>query len=334
MRSKLNLRAGGLLLALPLCGCNGTQSALHAEGQAATALKGLILLIVLVCALVWIAVVGVLFWALLRRRTEFAAGNKIHDHRLRLAVYSALAATAIIVAGLTVASFYATRALYSSHPPDVIVQAKAQQWWWQFTYADSENRPLFQTANELHIPVGKDVLITLEALDVIHSLWIPALAGKQDMIPGRRNEQRLHAERQGIYRGQCAEFCGIQHSHMALVVVAEDEDDYAAWLAEQQKPAADPITAEAEAGRAVFLGKPCAACHTIRGTAAKGSTGPDLTHIGSRQTLGAGLLPVTRGSLAAWIADPQTLKPGNNMPLVPLSSDEVRQVSAYLEGLR
>ncbi len=333
MRMKPLLRAAGLIAALTLCGCGSAQSALNAEGQAAIALKWLIVLIVLVCALVWAAVVAVLFWALLRRRKEAAAGKEA-DHRLRLAVYSALAATAIIVAGLSVASFYATRTLYAGSPPQATVHAKAQQWWWQFTYEDAQGRPLFSTANELHIPVGKDVLIVLESLDVIHSLWIPALAGKQDMIPGRRNELRLHAIKPGIYRGQCAEFCGIQHSHMALVVVAEDENDYAAWLAEQQKPAEEPSSAEAAAGRAVFLAKPCAACHAVRGTAAKGSTGPDLTHIGSRQTLGAGLLDVTRGSLAAWIADPQTLKPGNNMPLVPLSSEELQQVSAYLEGLR
>ncbi len=333
MRSDRVRHLCGLLVVAPLCGCSGLQSAMHAEGQAAIALKWLILLIVLVCALIWIAVIATLLWALLRRRKSALEGQAA-ERRMQIAVYSALSATAIIVAGLTVASFYATHALYSARPPAVIVHAKAQQWWWQFTYQDGQGKALFNTANELHIPVGQDVLIVLESLDVIHSLWIPTLAGKQDMFPGRRNELRLHAVKPGIYRGQCAEFCGIQHSHMALVVVAEDEDRYAAWLAEQQKPAEEPMSAEAAAGRAVFLAKPCAACHTIRGTPAKGSTGPDLTHIGSRQTLGAGLLDVTRGTLAAWIADPQTLKPGNNMPLVPLSSDQLRQVSAYLESLR
>jgi cytochrome c oxidase subunit 2 len=185
----------------------------------------------------------------------------------------------------------------------------------------------------MHIPVGRNVRVLLESPDVIHSFWVPSLAGKMDLVPGRENTLVFRADRPGVYRGQCAEFCGLQHSHMAFMVMADDEASYRRWANKQKAEAAMPQDADALAGKAVFLRKQCAACHTVRGTPAAGTTGPDLTHVGSRRTIGAGLLETTRGSLAAWIADPQTLKPGNNMPLVPLTGEELRQVSAYMEGL-
>ncbi|OLP57929.1 cytochrome c oxidase subunit II [Xaviernesmea oryzae] len=326
-------RASLFLLLLLLTGCTNPQSALNAEGSSALALKDLILLIVLVCTLIWLAVVGFLLWSLTRRR-EAARQDPQTERRMRRSVYTALAITALIVAGLTLASFNATRHLDAGEGPEVVIRVKAQQWWWQFTYPNADGEPAFQSANELHIPVGRRIRLELEALDVVHSLWIPSLAGKLDMIPGRKNILTLQALRPGTYRGQCAEFCGLQHSHMAFAVVAETAADYQRWWLAQAAPASLPQTEEARAGQAVFMAKPCAACHTIRGTEARGSTGPDLTHVGSRATIGAGLLERTRGSLAAWIADPQTLKPGNNMPLVPLSSDELRQVSAYLDALK
>ncbi len=323
----------GAALVVLLSGCSGNQSALDTHGHSADALKGLIILIVAVCTVVWLMVVGFLLWALARRRGH-PRRDDVAERRMTLSVRTAVAATALAVAGLTVASFYTTRNLNSSNDASLVVRAKAQQWWWQFIYQGADQGPAFLTANELHIPVNRDVRLELESLDVIHSLWIPSLAGKLDMIPGRKNIITLRAARPGIYRGQCAEFCGLQHSHMAFVVVAEEEAAYQKWFAAQAAPAPEPVIAEAAAGKAVFINKPCAACHTIRGTAATGTAGPDLTHVGSRRTIGAGLLETTRGSLAAWIADPQTLKPGNNMPLVPLSSDELRQISAYMEDLK
>jgi cytochrome c oxidase subunit 2 len=322
----------GLLIVLS--GCSSVQSVLDAQGEAAIALKNLIIFIALVAAAIWLAVVSVMVFALVRRNGQTAG----HDHRseraMTIAVATATAATAVIVGILTVASFYTTRALNSGGDADVTIIVRAQQWWWQFIYTSPDQKQLFQTANELHIPVGKTVRLRLQAADVIHSLWVPSLAGKLDLIPGRENILTLRAERPGVYRGQCAEFCGLQHSHMAFVVLAEDDADYQHWLAGQQLDGAAPSAAEAIAGQSVFLARQCAACHTIRGTPASGSTGPDLTHVGSRRTIAAGLLETTRGSLAAWIADPQTLKPGNNMPIVPLTADELRQLSAYMESLR
>lgn len=322
-----------VLLTIFLTACGGNQSALNAQGISSTALKDLITVIVSVCGLIWLMVVGCLAWALLRRRSEPAEGQVV-DHGLGKAVKLSVAGTTVIIIAFTAASFATTRRLDSASDADIKIVARAQQWWWQFTYQDKNGIWLFQTANELHIPVGQDVRVELEALDVIHSFWIPSLAGKLDMIPGRKNVLTFRADRAGIYRGQCAEFCGLQHSHMAFVVVAENAEEYKKWTIGQIAPASHPPGAEAKAGEAVFMSKPCAACHTIRGTNASGTSGPDLTHVGSRQTLAAGLLDVTRGTLAAWVADPQTIKPGNNMPLVPLTSDELRQVSAYLEGLK
>jgi cytochrome c oxidase subunit 2 len=169
---------------------------------------------------------------------------------------------------------------------------------------------------------------------VIHSFWVPNLAGKQDLIPGRANSLTFVAARPGVYRGQCAEFCGLQHAHMALLVVAQDAASFAAWRAAQLREAAAPRDAEAEQGRAFFISKQCAACHTVRGTSAAGTLGPDLTHVGGRAAIAAGVLPTTRGSLAAWIADPQTIKPGNNMPMVPMTPEQLRAVSAWLAELQ
>ncbi len=176
--------------------------------------------------------------------------------------------------------------------------------------------------------------VKLAAEDVIHSFWAPSLAGKQDLIPGRDNSLTFTVGKPGTYRQQCAEFCGLQHAHMAMLIVAEPPAAFAAWRAAQLAEAASPAGQEEARGGQVFLGKACAACHTIRGTPAAGTVGPDLTHVGGRQYIAAGMLPTTRGSLAAWIADPQTIKPGNNMPMVPLTATELNSVAAYLAALK
>ena len=319
-----------LLTAFVPAGCGGMQSPLDAEGPSAAALKDLIVTISLVCTAVWLAVMIVMAAALLRRRGE----EPTPDRTLAISVKLAVAATVAIISALTLLSFYATRALGPGEDVDLTIRVRAQQWWWQFTYEGDMTGSSFQTANEIHIPVGKVVRVRLESPDVIHSFWVPSLAGKLDVIPGRENILTFRADRPGVYRGQCAEFCGLQHSHMAFLVLAEDAESFARWAAVQRADAAEPESGEALAGKGVFLARQCAACHTIRGTPAAGVTGPDLTHVAGRRTIGAGLLEMTRGSLAAWIADPQTLKPGNAMPLVPLSPEELQQVSAYMEGLK
>ena len=250
------------------------------------------------------------------------------------AVTVAVVATVVVISGFTVTSFFTTRALAVAGPDALTIKVSGLQWWWNVEYFGATPDQNFVTANEIHIPVGRTVHFQLEGDDVIHSFWVPSLAGKQDLIPGRPNELSVRAERAGIYRGQCAEFCGLQHAHMAFFVIAENQSDFDKWADAQRQSAGQPTEAEAAAGQQAFLSKPCAACHTIRGTKATGTSGPDLTHVGSRKYIGAGLFEPTRGSLAAWIADPQTLKPGNIMPLVPLSQSELLSISAYLASLK
>jgi cytochrome c oxidase subunit 2 len=245
-----------------------------------------------------------------------------------------MAGSVSVILGLTVASYVTTRHISPEPTDPLVIRLKGYQWWWSATYVDARPADSFITANELHVPVDRPVRVELEAEDVIHSFWVPNLAGKQDLIPGRSNSLVFTVDRPGTYRGQCAEFCGLQHAHMALLVIAESADDFQRWRKAQLADATAPATPEQSAGRDVFLAKACAACHTVRGTSAAGNLGPDLTHVGGRQYIAAGILPTTRGSLAAWVADPQTIKPGNNMPLVPLEPRELNALSAWLTSLQ
>lgn len=323
--------------ALLLSGCSGWQSVLDAHGASAISLKQLILLIVAVCSVVWMLVMIALISALWRGRSERPlpiAPQPAVQRRMTIVVSAAIAVTTLVISGFTVMSFFATRALSDGGGDELTIKVRGLQWWWSVEYFGPGPDERFETANEIHIPVGRTVRLKLEGLDVIHSFWVPSLAGKQDLVPGRSNELVIRADRPGIYRGQCAEFCGLQHAHMAFMVIAEAPEEFDRWMSAQRQPAAQSSDQGLAAGRQTFLAKPCAGCHTIRGTAAAGTTGPDLTHVGSRRYIAAGLFETTRGSLAAWIADPQTIKPGNNMPMVPLTPDELHAVSAYMASLK
>jgi cytochrome c oxidase subunit II len=189
-------------------------------------------------------------------------------------------------------------------------------------------------ANEIHIPVGESVLVKVTSTDVIHSLWVPALNRKIDVIPGRTNEVVWHADRPGVFRGQCAEYCGVQHAHMALYVVAEPRSQFDAWVGRESTPPPPPPTPLLERGQQILLGSSCVYCHTIAGTNASGTVGPDLSHVASRLSLGAGTIPNTKGYLAGWILDPQHVKPGNRMPATALDGAQLQPLLAYLESLR
>jgi cytochrome c oxidase subunit 2 len=305
-------------------GCTGWQSALDPQSPQAHSLSQLIWLILIVSALVWTLVMVALFASLRRRR------GMSTERRLTIAVSSAVGVTVVVIAALTLLSFFATRSLTAATSDVLTIEVRGHQWWWEVTYRE----PGFKTANEIRVPVGRPVRVLLSSADVIHSFWVPNLAGKQDLIPGRDNSLDFTAHRAGTYRGQCAEFCGVQHAHMAFTVIALESAAFDAWRDAQAQPAAAPTNPEEEAGRQVLLTRNCASCHTVRGTPAVGITAPDLTHVASRLTIGAGLFETTRGSVAAWIADPQNLKPGNNMPMVELGADELRAISAYMMSLR
>lgn len=322
--------APALLLVLACAGCGGWQSATQPGGPVARELHGLFSLFTITAALVWLATMLMLAAALLRRRRE----EERQGRGPALIIGGAVVATVVIVGGLTLASFLATRSIASAPADALVIRLRASQWWWEVTYDDPSPDRVLVTANEIRVPVGRPVRVELSSADVIHSFWVPALAGKQDMLPGRANALSFTAERPGVFRGQCAEFCGLQHAHMALHVVAEPPDAFERWRDAQLAPAAAPVGPEEEEGRRIVESRACGACHTVRGTAAAGLLGPDLTHVAARPFIAAGMLPTTRGSIAAWIADPQTIKPGNTMPMVTLSPGELQAVTAYLMRLR
>lgn len=210
------------------------------------------------------------------------------------------------------------------------ITVTGHQWWWEVEYPDHG----FTTANEIHIPVGKEVHFKLTSADVIHSFWVPSLAEKVDMFPGKTNNLVLKADNAGEYRGQCAEFCGVQHAHMILRIFADPEDTYTTWINDQQADAKAPDSDLLKQGEQVFLKNACLACHTVGGTDAKGKVGPDLTHLASRSHIGAGMLENTRGNLAGWIVNNQSLKPGNTMPDFAMDPKDLQALIAWLESLK
>lgn len=239
-----------------------------------------------------------------------------------------------VLAALLVYSLVRAPALAGDGGEALRIAVTGEQWWWRVRYFDGEGRLDFETANEIRIPAGRPVLLELTSADVIHSFWVPALSGKLDMIPGRTNRLRIEAARPGEYRGQCAEYCGGPHALMAFFVVAETPERFEAWAEAQRRPARPPVGELAERGAQLFL-EQCAACHAVRGTLAAGTRGPDLTHVGSRLTLAAGLLPNNAGTLAGWIVSAQRLKPGSLMPSFGhFRGDELRGLAGYLEALR
>jgi cytochrome c oxidase subunit 2 len=217
--------------------------------------------------------------------------------------------------------------------PTLILDITARQWWWDVRYRGDQPSDGFETANEIHIPVGRPVLLRLRSADVIHSFWVPKLSGKTDVIPGQTNQSWMQADAPGRYLGQCSEFCGYQHAHMQFEVVAHTPEDFAAWRAAQLKPATAPSTPEAIRGLALVEFR-CALCHQVRGTNAAAVSAPDLTHLMSRHTLAAGTLANNPGNLVGWIQNPQDLKPGSQMPNQSLSPQQLSDVLAYVETLQ
>jgi cytochrome c oxidase subunit 2 len=274
-------------------------------------------------------------WAIWRA-CRVAAPDPEDDHERGLA-RSLSVWIAVIVVGLTVlvaASFVVDRQLAQARDREALqVRVTGQQWWWRIQYRDPATGAWIETANELHLPVGRTARIELGSTDVIHSFWAPNVAGKMDVIPGHANVLDLTPRRVGWFRGQCAEFCGLQHAHMAFDVKVETPEAFAAWLAGQARPAATPIDPTLIRGMQVVTGAACGLCHAVRGTSAKATPGPDLTHVASRRSIAAGTLPFSRGALQGWIAQPQALKPGTAMPAVRLSPSDADAVARYLESL-
>ena len=307
---------------------HGIQSALNPQGPHAAAVSDLSWVLFAGGAAVLVLVMGIAAYAVWgpRERRAWAASRTF-------IVLGGVVFPVVVLTALLVYSFLLGRSLVSAGPADVRIEVIAHQWWWRVHYLGPDGQVAFATANEIRIPAGRPVDLILKSEDVIHSFWVPNLAGKLDMIPGRANRLRVTASREGLFRGQCAEYCGGPHAQMALYMVALAPDAFAAWQEAQQRPAPDAVDATIAHGRALFLER-CSACHTVRGTTAEGELGPDLTHVGSRISIAAGILPNNAGTLAAWISSSQHIKPGNLMPSMNVySGEELRAVAAYLAAL-
>jgi len=317
---------------------NDFQSALHPAGAQAASIHSLWHLFLYICTAVYIITIAFLIIAIIKakRRVEPVtdAGT---ERRLTIVVSTGSALTAITLIGLLVADVATGRTigtLGANGTSKLEVQVVGHQWWWEVTYPNAEPDKIIKTANEIHIPTGRVILLRVATRDVIHSLWMPNLHGKRDLIPGRVNKFWIEADRPGVFRGQCAEYCGMQHAHMSLVVVAESPADFDRWQEHQRTPAPDPKTPEQLRGQQAFLSLPCVNCHAITGTDAYATLGPDLTHLASRPTLAAGTLINNKGNLEGWILNSQAIKPGNAMPPNVMDAQEVNDLIAYLETLR
>jgi cytochrome c oxidase subunit II len=316
----------------------------------AESIRNLAVLVLAITGFIFIVVEGILIYAILRfRRHRASAGTEppqVYGSKpIEIAWTAAPALIVFVLVLVTTRTVWEVTPTAPQPQPDdhaLFVTVVGRQWWWEYRYDHYDGRELgFVTANELHVPAGangvpRPAYLKLQSADVCHSFWVPRLGGKMDLIPGRTNNMWFQTEQPGLYFGQCAEFCGTQHANMLIRVTVEPAEDFERWLAHQQEEQA-PKDNDAEAvksGRQVFLGQSCVNCHRVAGTRAEGTHAPDLTHLMSRQTLAAGMVPNTPENLRRWIADPQKVKPGCLMPAFGLSDSDRDAIVEYLVTLR
>jgi cytochrome c oxidase subunit 2 len=320
---------------------HGWQDALNSAGPQAAHIQDLWWLMLWMCSIVFALILAAFLLALWRAPRSSADtppdldAKQRPERTIRRNIATATGASAVLLFVLIVASVWTDRALARLSPHDALhIDVTAHQWWWELTYDDPDPSRRIDAANELHVPVGRPVMVTLHADDVIHSFWVPNLAGKKDLIPGRTSQMQFRADRPGVFRGQCAEFCGVQHAWMAFVVIAMPPAEYEAWAASQRVAPPDPSDAALARGRQLFLSSTCVMCHHVAGTDAGGRKGPDLSHVGSRQTLAAGALRNDAGAMEAWIREPQQIKPGSNMPAHDFAPADMKALVGWLESLK
>ena len=329
------------VLCVSSCG-GGIQNAINPAGPHAENLSRLWWLMFTVCSIVFVLVMIALLLSL-RKRTAEAADrvpvlepSQESERRRRNVVISATTITVIVLFVFLIASYSSGRSLGLNDPgkSGLSIEITGHQWWWEVRYNDVDASNIFTTANEIHIPVGVPVQFSLRGADVIHSFWVPNLGGKKDLIPGKINTMWLQADKPGVYRGQCAEYCGLQHAKMALWVVAEPQEQFNAWRQNQVQQAVPASSDAQKRGQQIFFSSTCVMCHAINGTPAGSNIGPNLTHVGSRQMIAAATLVNTRDHLAQWIKDPQTFKPGNRMPQHNFSDADLQALVEYLQSLK
>ena len=328
-------------LLLLIAGCQDVQSTYNAQGPAADRIVWLSWLMTILFLVVSVVMWVLIAWAASRRRgtLEEHAPIDIGGGQGWIAV-GGLAVPLVVlcvlfVLGLRLLASFPIHDPMNQHAikPDIVVIG--HQWWWEVHYVDGPVSEHFTTADEIHIPANKPVMFELRSEDVIHSFWVPTLHGKVDLIPGHPNYVQIEASQPGNYAGECAVYCGEQHAHMRLLVVAQSPEDFEAWEAQQRKPADPPITQQAQAGEQIFLGGPCSMCHQVRGTIAGGQVAPDLTHLASRQFIASDSFPNNTAYLESWITHAQSLKPGCQMPdLTQFSGMQLQELTAYLQQLK
>jgi cytochrome c oxidase subunit 2 len=320
--------AGVLAATVALAGCGGA-SMLDPKGSEARHIAGAWWVMFGLAMFVYVVVAVFIVGAVLRgRRRRRPEGSGISDGAF--VWVGGIIVPALILFVIAVVTVDTTAALRKPDRRALRVDVRGQDWWWEVRYPGTGIR----TANELHLPVGRPIEVRLTSDNVIHSFWVPQIGGKVDVIPGQPNYFRFTIEKAGLYRGVCAEFCGVQHANMAFYVRAESPGLFDRWEAAHAQPPSEPADELAAQGALVFQRVACAGCHTVRGTQAVGTKGPDLTDVGSRHALAAGTLENSAASLRRWIADPQHYKPGALMPQVPLSGDDLTKIVAYLTSLK
>lgn len=340
MRTCGRLLALGVMLCFSSCG--GIHNAINPAGPYAGSINRLWWWFFITCSIVYVSVMIALLLALRSRARVSELATPIlepppaEERRRRNVVISAVTLTVVILFVLLILNYLTGRSLTAEqgNKSGLNVDVVGHQWWWEVRYNDVDASNIFTTANEIHIPVGVPVLFNLQATDVIHSFWVPNLAGKKDLIPGKINGIWLQADKPGVYRGQCAEYCGMQHAKMAFWVVAESQEQFNAWRQNQTQTSVQPMTDSQKRGQQVFLSSTCVMCHAINGTPAGSNIGPNLTHVASRQMIAAATLTNTRDHMAQWIKDPQSVKPGTRMPQNNLSEADLQALLDYLQSLK
>jgi cytochrome c oxidase subunit 2 len=328
----------GLVVAalfLTACGSSSSPSMLDPKGSEARHIAGLWWLMFAIACGVYVIVAGFIVRAILHKpdpsalvdADEAPATRRFDD---RMIVWGGVIVPVLILAVLGVVTVTTTNALRKPEADALRIDVVGKRWWWEVTYPAAH----FTTADELHLPAGRPIEIRLTSDNVIHSFWVPQLAGKVDTIPGQVNTLRFVARTPGVYQGECAEFCGIQHTHMGFIVRVESAGDFDRWMLQHAQPPLEPASESAAEGETVFNAQTCAGCHTIDGTPARGDVGPNLTDFGERATIGAGALENTPSNLARWIPDAPGVKPGVLMPRLTLSNRDVQALVAYLESLK
>jgi cytochrome c oxidase subunit 2 len=302
--------------------------------SAAARIAGLTWFMIVLSAVILALVSGIIVVALIRARRQRSTDVVLGDTGRGWVVWGGVAMPVVVLGSVAAFGF---RVMYEqpSSSPALTIRVTGHQWWWQIDYDGADSTRGFRSANELHVPVGSPVRLVLTSADVIHSFWVPQLNGKLDLIPGDTNVLQIEASKAGRFGGACAEYCGAQHAHMAITVIAEDSASFAAWEQRERLDAVAPAESLAVAGERLFTTSACSACHTVRGVTPAREAGPDLTHVASRLTIAAGTLPMSLGALEGWIANPQALKPGALMPRLDAhTGPELRALASYVASLR